>query len=42
MTASVRYTLQQQNTFATCKSIVIRNATACGCNCNAALIKTGA
>jgi hypothetical protein len=36
MTASVRYTLQQQNTFATYKAPAVRNATATRCNCCAA------
>ena len=42
MTASVRYTLQQQTLFATYKSTAIRNVTPSKCNCIAVVIKTGA
>jgi hypothetical protein len=42
MTASVRYTLQQQNTFATYKSAAVRNAIVSKCNCNAVITETGA
>jgi len=42
MTASVRYTLQQQNTFATYKSTAVRNAVVSKCICNAVTTKTGA
>jgi hypothetical protein len=42
MTASVRYTLQQQNTFAAYKGTAIRNGVAPKCNCNTVANETGA
>ena len=42
MTASVRYTLQQQNLFVKTTNTAIRAVPDANCNCNAAVPKPGA